>query len=355
VGHIADHVGQASPRLLLSPGLARELCIDFPIGVVCILPLLLTAHPPLADLPSHLARQYIIRDWASSPYLQTFYSIHWALIPNLALERFVLVARQVMSIDMAVRMFCIVTVFLLFVGTSWVNHLLSFGQSRLYRVVPLLCYGGPFQYGFLSYCFGVGLGMVLFGLYLRCCTQTLGRLALWLMPLSFTLLLCHLVAFGLFALAVGSSELAYGFTAAGGWTGRLPLELLKRQLRPICCLLPMLLGFLWLSPPSEHSGPENAILFATLRQTARSFASIILFASPGPEVALLATAVLGLGAALVTRTVHLRGVGLTVVTVLLIAWLLMPQAALGATFINYLMPWAISLFPAGWPNPRPGL
>jgi hypothetical protein len=106
----------------------------------------------------------------------------------------------------------------------------------------------------------------------------------------------------------------------------------------------VLLVFLWLSPPSEHSGPENAILFATLHDTARSFAAIILFASPGPEVGLLAAAVLGLGGALVTRTVRLHGVGLTVLTVLLMAWLLVPQAALGATFINYRMPWAISFF-----------
>jgi hypothetical protein len=73
-GRIADHVGPAPLRSLLSLRPMREAWIDGLIGVVCILPLLLTAHLPLADLPSHMALQYIIRDWASSPYLQTFHS-----------------------------------------------------------------------------------------------------------------------------------------------------------------------------------------------------------------------------------------------------------------------------------------
>ena len=128
----------------------RDAWFDCLIAVVCILPLLLTAHLPLTDLPNHLARQYILRDWAGSPYLQTFYDVRWALVPNLALELFVLAARQVMSIDLAVRVFCIATVVLLFLGARLVNRTLSGGQARLYRVAPLLCYGGPFQYGFLS-------------------------------------------------------------------------------------------------------------------------------------------------------------------------------------------------------------
>lgn len=323
---------------------ARDAWIDSLIGLICIVPLLLTTHLPLVDLPGHLARQYVIRDWASSPYLQSFYYVKWALVPNLALELFVLAARQVMSIDMAVRAFCISTMLLLFVGTRLVNRTLSDGQGRIYRVAPLLCYGGPFQYGFLSYCFGVGLAVLFFGLYLRVRTASLARVAATLVPLGFVLMLCHLVSFALFAIAVGACELTHGFAAAGGITRRLPLELLKRQIRPVGCLVPVFLVFLWLSPSSGDFVAENVVQFSTLHEKARSFVSIIMFTSPRLEVGLLALAMAGLAAALVTRTVRVHAIGLTTVAILLVVWLVLPHTAAGAAFIDYRLPWAIAFF-----------
>jgi len=296
---------------------AREEGIDCLIAAVCILPLLLTAHLPLTDLPNHLARQYILRDWASSPYLQTFYYVHWALVPNLALEIFVLAARQVMSIDLAVRAFCIATVLLLFLGTRLVNRELSGGQARLYRVAPLLCYGGPFQYGFLSYCFGIGLALILFGCYLRLRIRPAVPLIGFLLASSFALLLCHLAAFGLFAVAVGSCEVTCGFAATEGATARRPGELIKHGLVAFCGLVPMFLVFLWLSPTTS-TVTDNAIHFSSLHKKLRSLASITFFTSPKLEVGLLALAVAGLAAALLTGTIRFHRIGLAAVAAMLI-------------------------------------
>ncbi len=338
-----DHA-ELRPSSAIGPRPLREAWIDILIAAVSILPLLLTAHLPLVDLPGHLARQYVLRDWASSPYLQMFYSVHWALVPNLALEIFVLVARQIMSIDMAVRAFCISTMLLLLVGTRMVNRRLSNGQGRIYRVVPLLCYGGPFQYGFLSYCFGVGLALLFFGLYLRFRTQPPGRRIAFLLPLGFATLLCHLVAFGLFAIAVGSCELTYGFLAAGGVTRRLPLELLRRQVLPICCLTLVLLVFLWFSPTSGDVVGDNVLQFSTLHDKARSLAAITLLSNPMLEGALLVLATVGLVAALLSRVVRFHPIGLTIVVVLLALWIALPQSAFGASFIDYRIPWALAFF-----------
>ncbi len=131
-----DLVKRTKSFRLTGSGTRGQPCLDVLAGLLCVLPLLLTAHLPLTDLPNHLARQYILRDWASSPLLQTFYYIQWDLVPNLALELFVLVARQLMSIDMAVRAFCIATVLMLFLGTRLVNRELSGGQSRVDPFLP---------------------------------------------------------------------------------------------------------------------------------------------------------------------------------------------------------------------------
>jgi hypothetical protein len=335
------------------PDSRRQVWIDSLIGMVSILPLLLTAHLPLSDLPAHLARLYILKDWASSPYLQTFYYFHWAFVPNLALDVFVVAARQVMSIDAAVRLFCISTVLMLFLGTRLVNRELGGVRARTYRVAPLLCYGGPFQFGFLSYCFGIGLCLIMFGVYLRLRARPPGRLFL-LVPLSFALLLCHLAAFALFAIAIAACEAAHAFLAAGGMTRRLPLELLKRQIRPVGCLLPALLLFLWLSPTAGDTVVDNGIWFSTLHDKLRSFAAITLFTSPKLEVSLLVLAIVGLTAALLGRVIRLHPVGLSVVVMMLIVWLLLPGTAFGTALVDYRLPWATSFFLLGGlvPGPR---
>jgi hypothetical protein len=336
-GHMRHDMASAADAV-------RNAWIDVLIGLICILPLLLTAHLPLVDLPGHLARQYVLRDWANSPALQQFYYIQWALVPNLALEIFVLAARQVMSIDMAVRAFCISTMLLLFFGTRLVNRELSNHSSRVYRVAPLLCYGGPFQYGFLSYCFGVGLAVLCFGFYLRFRHHPRGRLTAGLVLAGFTLMLCHLVAFAIFAIAVGSCELVYGFAAAGGFARRLPLELVKRQIWPICCLIPVLVIFAWLGPPNVDLAANKLTQFSSLHDKVRSLASITLLSSPALEVPLLALAFAGLAAALFGRLVRFHAIGLTIVVILLMLWLALPQSLLGASFIDYRIPWALAFF-----------
>ncbi|WP_428483739.1 hypothetical protein [Rhodopila sp.] len=319
---------------------SRDGWIDVLVGLLCILPLLLTAHLPLSDLPNHLARQYILRDWASSPSLQQFYYIHWDLVPNLALELFVLAARQVMSIDLAVRAFCLSTVLMLFLGTRLINRTLSGGQSRAYRVAPLLCYGGPFQYGFLSYCFGIGLALVLFGVWLRLRARPLAARVRFLVVSGFGLMLCHFAAYGLFAIAVGLCELTDG-VAADGW--RRPLAALRRGLLPVACLVPVFIVFLLLSP-TTGAVAGNVVQFSTLHEKLRSFLAITFFTSPKLESGLLMLAVAAFTAGLLTRTFRFHATGLAIGVVMTVAWLAMPNIAMDTAFIDYRFPWAISFF-----------
>jgi hypothetical protein len=320
--------------------------------LAAILPLLVTAHLPLTDLPNHLARQYIIRDWASSPALQAFYYVRWALVPNLGLELFVLPLMRLVSPDMAMRLFCIATMLLLVCGTRLVNRTLSDGHSRLYRFAPLLCYGGPFQYGFLGYCFGVGLALVLFGVYLRIRTRPVPARIAVLLASSLLLLLCHLAAWGLLALAIGATELTFAFAAAGGLTRHLPLAVLRQELVPLCGLVPMVVVLTALSPPAEVV-LDNALVYGTLHLRLRSLVSITLFTSPKLEVGLLALAAIVWLAALASGTIRWHRISLAVTLVMTVVWLLLPDIAAGTSFIAYRLPWAISFFLLAGQMPGP--
>jgi hypothetical protein len=340
---------------------SRAAAIDAVIAIAAILPLLITAHLPLTDLPNHLARQYILRDWANSPILQTFYSVHWALVPNLALELFVLVARQVMSIDLAVRAFCIATILMLCYGTKLINQRLAGPDSRIYRIAPLLCYGGPLQYGFLSYCFGIGLALILFGAWLTLRARPAIVRIPCLAAAGFALLLCHLAAYGLFAIAVEAAAIAdtlairntlatintlaalkspAAFKSIG--IGRLTRHL-GRLAEPFAALVPPFLLFVWLSP-TAGAATDNAIRFSSLHDKLRGLDAITFFTRPFPETLLLALALFGFAAALITRTIRINPTGLLIVAIMLVVWLLMPGIAMGAAYIDYRIPWAVAFF-----------
>ena len=60
----------------------------------------------------------------------------------------------------------------------------------------------------------MGIGLLLFGVFLRLRRRRAVVLAAFLSASGFVLMLCHLAAFGLFALAVGACELACGIESA---------------------------------------------------------------------------------------------------------------------------------------------
>ena len=308
----------------------RSGLIDAGILLATLVPLMLTAHLPLSDLPDHLARQQVLHDLAGSAVLQRYYTIGWALVPNMALEAVVQPLMLVLSVDAAMRAFVIATVTLLFVGTRALNRALD-PRARSYRVAPLLIYGGPFQFGFLSYCFGVGLALWLAGAWLG------RRDAGWRSAVRFALgaaalMLCHLVAFGLFAAVVGTAALLDG--AREGWRG-----VARRELRAAAMLVPPFLLFVLASPTtSQAAGP---MIWSSWQQRADSIAAITLFSSPGPELVLLVLALVGLGAVLAARVVRPHPLALVLVF-LTLAWVAAPRSALGGGYLDYRLPWAAS-------------
>ena len=319
----------------------RGVALDCAVMAIAILPLLLTKHLPLMDLPNHLARQYILRDVAQNQTLQTFYFVHWALVPNLALELFVFVARHFLSIDIALRVFCIITILTLFAGTRLMNRTLGGGQSRIYRIVPLLCYSGPFQFGFLSFCFGVGLALVFFGLYLRLRNRPLVQLVLIFAPLSIVVLLCHLAAFGAFAVAIASSELTYALANTEYSARRVIGSVLARQARVAMILMPAVLLYEACNPMADAGESRR---WSSIWQKAEGIAAITVFSSPGLELALLGLAFAGMIAAVLTKTARLHRDCSLVVIVLVFTWLVLPRSGLGGGYIDYRIPWAASFF-----------
>jgi hypothetical protein len=332
---------------------ARSWIVDCAILAFAIVPLFLTAHVPLFDMPNHIARQYVIRDIATSPTLQQFYFVEWALVPNMAIEVFVAAVRSFLSIDEALRLFCIVTLTVTFVGIRLINLAIGGPASRIYRIAPLFFYSGSFQYGFLAFCFGLGLALVAFGLYIRYRSSRSSLIIPIFALAGCAILLSHLAAFGLYAIAVAAFEFAICLEDSRGKSLKtLAARLLAVELRTAAHLLPPLL---LLAAFGSGPDPSQVMEWPDLRAKATAIASVFLFSSPVWEIGLFIFTAVGTGAALALGIFRVNRLVWPMAILMLIAFLVLPREALGTAYIDYRIPGGALLFALGFVTPGPAM
>ena len=69
--------------------LTGERIILAAVGLLLAAPFFVFRDIPLYDLPSHLARQYVLFG-GGAPGASQYYGVDWRLLPNLALDGWVL-------------------------------------------------------------------------------------------------------------------------------------------------------------------------------------------------------------------------------------------------------------------------
>ncbi len=227
---------------LLAFVLRRELGIAFVVLTALVLvPVFVVAVPPLADYVNHLARMHVIAVRGRDPFLDTFYSIDWQLIPNLAMDLIVPVLARVMDVYRAGQVFTALTVLAIVTGPMAVHRAL-YGRLNPFPLVAfVVVYNGIFLFGMMNFLLGVGLAMwglaVWIGMRERAVPLRMAVSAAFCL----VLFVCHLYAVGLYGLAIGSWELWEWSRRRFRFDRRLATELAVLVL-PVLPLVPLLLG-----------------------------------------------------------------------------------------------------------------
>jgi hypothetical protein len=164
-------------------------------------PLFSTVLPPLVDYPNHLTRLHLIAEGGNQ-----FYAVRWGPLPDLAADIMVPALAQIVPLDLAGKLFLVLTFALLASGTVWLNRIAT-GRWRLWPLLAfLLLYDRILLWGFLNYLFGLGLAICGLALWL-----SLDEKPAWRAGASaFVALACflsHIAAFGIYALAIAGIEL----------------------------------------------------------------------------------------------------------------------------------------------------
>lgn len=183
------------------------LCMHGLLFCISQIPLWATHTPPLLDYPNHLARMHVLAHTASSSILQQFYEVHWAVLPNLAMDLVVPGLTHFIPLEVAGKIFITLTLLLLYTGTIFLHHALHRHLSWWPALAILVLYNRILLWGFLNYLFGLGLALWAFGLWIYWRHRQLKFVFPVFSLLTILIFLSHLFALGFYALAILAYEL----------------------------------------------------------------------------------------------------------------------------------------------------
>lgn len=127
--------------------------------VVSLIPVFLTTTLPLSDYSNHLARMYILIHTAHSPTLQQFYEIHWAILPNLAMDIIVPLLASLFSLEVAGKIYVALIFLLISSGTIALHYAIYRRLSPWPFIVFLFLYNSMLILGVMNYLFALGCAL----------------------------------------------------------------------------------------------------------------------------------------------------------------------------------------------------
>ena len=240
---MADEVGIGRDRKgNAGASAARSSAIFFIICLAIVLtPILAIEYPPLLDYPNHLARLFILTH-PDDPQLAEFYRIDWSLLPNLGFDLIGYALAQIMSVELAGRVFLGVA-FAVALSAPMALHRALYGRfSLLPLFVGAVIFNRAVQMGFLAYFLGVGLAIWAFAIWLSCRrTHPLARFAV-LQVAVLIVYVCHLYAAGVLAILVVMHSASEGWRAAAdGLSTRLNGAVRRAAPQTLAFVLPFIL------------------------------------------------------------------------------------------------------------------
>jgi hypothetical protein len=303
-------------------------------------PVFSTVLPPLVDYPNHLARMHLLVEGGDA-----FYTVHWAVLPNLAEDLIVPPLARVLPLDIAAKLFLVMIFALMAGGTIWLNRVATGG----WRPWPLLgfffLYNRIFLWGFINYLFGIGVALGGTALWLA-----LERRRWWLrMPLSslvaFACFLSHIAAFGIYALVVLGIEalpaIAEFRTRQWPALGRRIVIAAPQFVAPAALLLSV-----------RRDLPSEMVSYARLWRKADLLFSVFDNYDRGFDLACFALVLALIGGLVWTRRLGMGPRLVSATGIVFAAYLLLPSQMYGGSGADHRLPIAFFLLLVGASAPR---
>lgn len=291
------------------------------------LPVLAVDYPPVFDYANHLARAHVLAALDGSEIFRSHFRPGGILIPNMLADAVVLALMPAVGVAAAGKALLLLTFVLTLTGVYAVNRQVAGEFSPWPLAAAMLLYNEGFFWGFLNY--NLGLGLMLWGL---ACWLALARRSLSLRLACATLLalavfLSHLVAFGLFAVAVAVAQFCRIATVRPGWCAALGM--LAEAAAPFILPLALFAAF----SPSAHLALAASFDFSVFGKI-MPFARVLSSGNPGLDGASLALLAGGVGVAVACGWARCLPLPLAVAATFTLLVLTLPFSMLGSYFLD---------------------
>jgi hypothetical protein len=171
------------------------------LSAVTLSPLLWVRVPPLVDFPSHLARMWILVHGAEIPALASNYTVHWRLLPDLAMDLIVPILSMLIPVEQAGRIFVALTILTLIGGTAALHRAIH-GRVGIWPVWSVLfIYNAELFWGFPTL-FASGVYLFAFAGWIATRHWRTTPRILCFTAVATVLCLLHLFTFALYALSI---------------------------------------------------------------------------------------------------------------------------------------------------------
>ena len=303
-------------------------------------PVFSTVLPPLVDYPNHLARMHLLAEGGDA-----FYTVHWAVLPNLAEDLIVPPLAHVLPLDIAGKLFLVMIFALMAGGTMWLNRVTT-GAWRIWPLLGFLfLYNRILLWGFVNYLFGIGVALGGTALWLA-----LERRRWWLRMLSsslvaFACFLSHIAAFGVYTLVILGVE---ALPATGEFRGREWPALARR----IAIAVPQFVAPAALLLDLQRSWPSGMISSAGLWRKADLLFSVFDNYNRAFDLACFALFLALIGWLVWTRRFGVGPRLASAAGIVFTAYLLLPSQIYGGSGADHRLPIAFFLLLVAASVPR---
>lgn len=236
---------------------------------VATIPIFCNRYLSINDYLNHLARGDVLLRYHSNPAFAQFFAPNWQMLPNLALDLWIVGLGQILPVEIAGKLFVATTLAIPLAGVIFL-HRVTFRKWSLWPFLAVvLLYNRMFLAGILNFIFGIGLWLVVFSLwiYLRPARPLIRASVLSLGAL--TVFFVHLFAFGILAVTIAAYELAV-FSS-----GDRPLQ--KRVLDLAVGAIPFLPAIAILVLLSPHSNASTVVRYRDIWTRILGLAAPILY------------------------------------------------------------------------------
>jgi hypothetical protein len=177
------------------------------IGAMALFPLLMVSLPPLADLPNHLARAYIINNLGASPDLQRYYAIEWQPLTFQSIDLILPWLGRLVGLELAARLY-IAAGFVAIVGGVVLLHFILFRRVGLWPAVSaLLLFNFMLAWGLVSVLLAIGLAIALLAAWIATRDREGVLLTLIFAAGALLIFVCHFFVFAVYAVLIAAFEM----------------------------------------------------------------------------------------------------------------------------------------------------